>query len=133
MRNLVKFVMNETMPSHDGMPGVADIQADLFLDDFGKHAHLLMRIGFRLAVLVYVFCPIFTIGVPLPANVLSKEKREAHLQAYSSSRSFLLSQTWLLIKMITGMCWGMSPEVRAYFGYQPYDPELGGFREGDKL
>ena len=131
MRKMTIFAMNEVMPPHDGMPGVSDIDAEQFLKEFRAHAHPIMKIGFSLSVWIYVFSPLFTIGIPLPAFWLSEKKRLAHLQAYSSSHNFVFSQLWMLQKMITGMCWGMDDKVRTYFGYTPYRPEPGEFRKGD--
>jgi hypothetical protein len=133
MRKITIFAMNEVMPSHGDMPGVIDTSVDDFLNEFKKHAHPIMRLGFFLAVWIYALSPIFTIGIPLPAMWLSEQKRKAHLRKYSSSKSFVFSQLWMLQKMITGMAWGMDDKVRAYFGYEPYPEELGLFKKGDTL
>jgi len=133
MRKITIFAMNEVMPRHGDMPGIADTQADTFLNDFGKHAHPIMRIGFMLAVWIYVLSPVFTVYIPLPAFWLSANKREQHMRKYSGSRSFVFSQLWMLQKMIAGLCWGTDPKVRAYFSYPPLDAEPGHFHKGDVL
>lgn len=133
MRKITIFAMNEAMPRHGDMPGVMDTEVDAFLSEFNQHAHPIMRLGFFLAVWIYVLSPVFTLGIPLPAFWLSAEKREAHLKKYSNSHSFVFSQLWMLQKMITGMCWGADAKVRQYFGYAPYEAELGEFKKGDSL
>ncbi len=132
MKSVTIFAMNEVMPPHDGMPGIIDTNAEAFLKEFKKNAHPIMRLGFWASVWVYVLSPVFTVYIPLPAFLLSEKKRFQHMEIYSNSHSFVFSQLWLLQKMITGMCWGMDDKVRAYYGYQPYSPELGDFRKGDR-
>ena len=133
MRKTIIFAMNEAMPSHGDMPGVNDTAVNDFLDDFKKNAHPIMRLGFFLAVWIYVLSPVFTLGIPVPAMWLSEKKRLDHLNKYSSSKNFVFSQLWMLQKMITGMAWGMDDKVRRYFGYDPYPEELGLFKKGDEL
>lgn len=123
--------MNEVMPRHDDLPGIVDTSVGDFLDEFKQHAHPIMRLGFFLSVWVYVLSPVFTVGIPLPAFLLSEKKRIAHMQAYSSSHNFVFSQLWMLQKMVAGMCWGADDKVRAYFGYSAYRAEPGDFRKGD--
>jgi len=133
MKKITIFAMNEAMPPHGDMPGIIDTDVEAFLIEFNNHAHPIMRLGFFLAVWIYVLSPVFTIGIPLPAFWLSQKKREEHLKKYSGSRSFIFSQLWMLHKMITGMCWGADAKVRTYFCYEPYEAELGDFKKGDKL
>lgn len=133
MRKVTIFAMNEVMPRYGEMPGIEDTQVNAFLDEFNTHAHTIMRIGFFFCVWVYVLSPVFTVGIPLPAFWLSQKKREEHLKKYSGSRNFVFSQLWMLHKMIAGMCWGADAKVRTYFGYAPYEAELGDFKKGDKL
>jgi hypothetical protein len=130
MRKVAVFAMNELMPAHDDMPGIFDTKAEDFLKEFKANAHPIMRLGFFLSVWVYALSPVFTIGIPLPAFLLSEQKRLAHLDKYANSRNFVFSQLWMLQKMITAMCWGMDDKVRAYYGYEPYPEEPGNFKKG---
>jgi hypothetical protein len=118
------------MPSGGSLPGVVDTHMVTFLRQLRREAPFTVRLGLILGSWFFVFGPILTIFVPLPAFLLSKRLREKHAQRATVHRFYLFRQAVLLVKMFAGLCWGRDPNVRAGFEMAPLDPDPGTWREG---
>jgi hypothetical protein len=127
---VVRYALRMMMPSGGELPGVEDTHMVTYLRQLRREAPFTVRLGLVLGSWLFVFGPILTIFVPLPAFLLSRNLREKHAQRAAVHRFYLFRQAVLLVKMFAGLCWGRDPNVRARFEMAPLDPDPGTWREG---
>ena len=127
---VVRYAMRMMMPAEGSLPGVQDTQLVPFLRELRRDAPFTIRLGLILGSWLFVFGPLFTIFVPLPAFLLPRKWREKHAQRATAHPVYLFRQAVLLVKMFAGLCWGRDPAVRARFDMAPLDPDPGTWREG---
>ena len=60
---------------------------------------------------------------------LSPEDRARHVDLVGSTENYQLRQLMFLLKMVAGMAWGQSPEVRQAMGLSPYPEDPGTWRQ----
>jgi len=116
------------MPAGAGFPGVAETGVDEFIARFRRETPLRLWIGLAFASVLFAVFPLFTIGVPLPAFLLSRRLREVYAHRITSHPLYLVRQTIFLVKMVAGMCWGANDGVRKQLGLQPYPADPGTWR-----
>jgi hypothetical protein len=63
--------------------------------------------------------PFFFVGVPLPADRLSKATRLRYVERWAHARFYFLREGFYLLKAIALMGWGAHPDVRARLGVGP--------------
>jgi hypothetical protein len=127
---IVRWVLASVFPSTDRLPGLDRLDTRAALAEIFT-APALMRWGLYGSVLVFLLCPVLTIGWPLPAPLLPRRARDRHAYAMATSRLYLLRQAMLMLKTVGGLLWGAHPEVRARLGLAPYDADPGTFRTSD--
>lgn len=120
--------MCDLYPGDDELPGVESCDVDAFLERFARESNPTMYAGVVAGSVVYALTPVITIGKPLPSFMLSKEDRDKHAQAISSTDRYMLRQTAFLVKLVAGLCWGQHPTVREKMNLQPYPEDPGTFR-----
>lgn len=122
---LARSAMVTFYPRTERFPGIEDLALEEFLLRFQRESAPLMWLGFVLGTLLFHATPLFTVGVPAPAFMLSPALRERHAQRLSSHRVYYLRQSVFLVKMVAGLLWGADPAVRAGLGLPAYpaDPE----------
>lgn len=115
-------------PGGAGLPGVVDCDLDGFLARFFAEAALSLRLGLVAGALVYQLTPLLTLGLPVPAALLTSGLRERHLNRLLAHPIYLLRQACFLLKTVAGLCWGAHPSVRALYGLPAYPADPGTVR-----
>jgi len=90
-----------------------------FLDGYLRRVPFEAALGLRVVVWAITWLPLLFVGVPLPVDALSPEKRAAYLKRWSESRVYLQREGFYLLKAIALMGWGAQPVVRARLGLGP--------------
>jgi hypothetical protein len=90
-----------------------------FLDDYLNRAPARAALGLRAAVWAVTWLPVAFIGVPLPADALSREARARYIERWAASKSYFVRETFYLLKAIALMGWGAQDVVRQRLGVGP--------------
>lgn len=125
MQQLVRSAIVLLYPRTDALPGAEDCDLDTFLARYREETTRLIWVGVVFGALVFQLSPLFTVGVPLPAALLSPARADRHAHAISNSSLYLVRQTIFLVKLVAGLAWGQHPQVRSHFALAalPADPE----------
>jgi hypothetical protein len=94
-----------------------------FLDRYLRRVPFHAAFGLRAITWAVTWLPLFFVGVPLPANRLSKETRLRYLERWSSARFYFLREGFYLLKAIALMGWGAHPDVRERLDIGPMAAE----------
>jgi len=113
------------LPASEALPGLDPERTRAFLARFRRESPLGMRLVLDLSVLLFESTPLLTIGVPLPASLLSDERRDRHADRMARHRLYLVRQSMKMLKTSAGLVWGADAEVRAALGIPLYaaDPD----------
>jgi hypothetical protein len=90
-----------------------------FLDGYLRRVPPRAALGLRAVVWGVTWLPIAFVGVPLPASALSPETRARYVACWSQSKSYLLRESFYLLKAIALMGWGAQDAVRVRLGVGP--------------
>ena len=90
-----------------------------FLDRYLRRVPFEAALGLRVVVWAITWLPLLFVGVPLPADMLSTEKRAAYVSRWADSRVYFLREGFYLLKAIALMGWGEQPVVRERLGLGP--------------
>jgi len=90
-----------------------------FLDRYLRRVPFQAALGLRLVTWAITWLPFFFVGIPLPADRLSKETRLRYVERWSNAHFYFLREGFYLLKAIALMGWGAQPEVRARLGMGP--------------
>ena len=103
------------IPRHpDGaLPGVGDIDAGAFWEEYERSAPDLLRFGFRASVWALTLSPFVLIGVARTFLQLDADQRDRVLQKVSHSRFYLVRQLPLTVKLLACFAYLRDDEVRA--------------------
>ena len=108
------------MPRGRGIPGVRDTDLRAFLKEYLAGMNTVSKVGLYLGALVFVLCPIVTIGVPLPSFLLPQSLLDRYTNRVLGHRFYLIRQAVTVLKMVSGLCWGRDPAVRRELNLEPY-------------
>lgn len=120
--------MTDLMPPVGDMPGIVDCDVDAFLAKLRAETTFVTWIGLCAGAVLWLWTPILTVYIPLPAVLLSANARDRHINGLTATRIYLLRQAIFLIKMYASMCWGQHPSVRRRFNVAAYPVDPGTFR-----
>ena len=90
-----------------------------FLDRYLRRVPFQAALGLRVVTWAITWLPLFFVGVPLPAHLLSKATRLRYVTRWSTARFYFLREGFYLLKAIALMGWGAQPEVRERLGVGP--------------
>jgi hypothetical protein len=90
-----------------------------FLDTYLRSVPKRAAMGLGAVVWAITWLPMLFVGVPLPANALSRATRARYLERWAHSRVYLLREGFYLLKAIALMGWGAHETVRARLGVGP--------------
>ena len=121
MNYLLRNALLDLFPDHEGIGSIVDADLDGFLAVYRREADLSLRFGIAAATLLYTMTPIFTVGRPLLAPLLSPELRDLHADRITRSSIYLVRQAMFLLKTLGGLCWGAHPRIRASLGLPAYE------------
>jgi len=128
MRTLVTFAASAMLPPVDGIPGTVDTGLREFVGKMLREAAFMYKLGVVAGSLLFWMTPLITIGMPLPANLLSADALNRHAFAFATSRITVFRQMALLIKMVAGFCWGVDDGIRERHGMAPLPADPGTWR-----
>jgi len=97
------------------LPGINSLDLSAFWMEYIERAPFLLRAGFRLAVWIMTFLPIFTFFSIKPFHQLTPDRRDIFLVRSSSSNSYLVRQLATTIKLIASLAYFHDPIVRGSF------------------
>ncbi len=107
-------------PSTARLPGLDRLDSRPFLREMLQHAPWVMWFGAIGSAIAWQLTPLLTIGLPLPAVLLSAGARARHASAMAGHRLYLVRMAMVMIKTVGGLYWGAAPEVRAALGLPTY-------------
>lgn len=103
------------IPRHpDGaLPGVGDIDAGAFWEEYERTAPELLRFGFRASVWALTLSPVVLIGVAKTFGQLDADQRELVLRKVSHSRFYLVRQLPFTVKLLSCFAYLRDDDIRA--------------------
>jgi len=125
VNELVRFALVAYFPSVDDLPGLADLGVDDKIAALRRESTLLFWIGIVGASLFFQLSPILTVWRPWPAVLLSEDQLDQHAYKLATHRVYIFRQIIVLLKMVAGIFWGQSPEIRAYLHLPAYQADPG--------
>jgi hypothetical protein len=98
-----------------------DVALDVaaFLDGYLRRVPSRAALGLRLMVWAVTWLPLLVVGAPTSADRLSPATRARYLDAWSSSKVYVLREGFYLLKAISLMGWGAHATVRERLGVGP--------------
>lgn len=130
VNGLVRFALVSFFPPEGDLPGLADLGVDDKIAALRRDSTLLFWIGLVGAALFFQLSPILTVRRPWPAALLSEEQLDAHAHRLASHPAYFVRQIAVLLKLVAGLFWGQSDEVRAYLALPAYGADPGTRRTG---
>jgi hypothetical protein len=122
---LINHASRALMPPMPGIPGVDKVYGQAFVRQYLSEMDGLSRVGLVLGTLLFVVCPIITIGVPLPSFLLPAAWLDRYANRIVAHPVYLIRQGVSVLKMVAGLSWGSDPQVRRALNLEPYpqDPQ----------
>ncbi|MFT3771864.1 MAG: hypothetical protein QM820_41175 [Minicystis sp.] len=125
MNELVRFALVAFYPRVDDLPGLAELGVEQKIEALRRESTPLIWLGVVGAAVLFQLTPILTIGRPWLAVMLDAEELDRHANALATYPAYLIRQTAVLLKLMAGMFWAESPEIRAKFALPAYPPDPG--------
>lgn len=125
MNELVRFALAAFFPRVEDLPGVAELELDAQISQLRRESTLLFWTGLVAASVFFQLSPVLTVRRPWPAYFLTEEQLDAHANGIASYPLYLVRQIIVLLKLVGGLFWGQSREVRAFIALPPYEPDPG--------
>ncbi len=125
MNELVRFALTAFFPREGDLPGLAELGVEDKIAALRRESTPLFWVGLVGASLFFQLSPILSVYRPLPAALLSEELLDAHAYALATSRFYFIRQIMVLLKLVAGMFWGQSPEIRAHLALPAYAADPG--------
>ena len=124
--SLLVHAMKAFFPTHGDLPGIGDLDVEVFVrDELLQDLHGMMRVGVLASTLAFVLLPFWTVWRPVPSFLLSEATLDRHAQNMAGSEVYLIRSAALLIKMVGGFHWARHASVRSSWALEPYpkDPD----------
>lgn len=125
MEALVCFALKAFFPREGDLPGLAELDVEAKVHRLRRESTFLFWAGLVGAAIFFQLAPIATIRKPLPAALLSADDLDAHAFRIATTPFYPVRQIIVLLKLIGGVFWGESPEIRAFISLPPYGPDPG--------
>lgn len=125
MNDLVCFALAAFFPREGDLPGLAELGLSEQVRALRRDSTPLFWLGLVGAALFFQLSPILTVRRPWPAVFLSEEQLDAHAHGLATMRIYVLRQIVVLLKLVGGMFWGQSPEIRRAIALPPYEADPG--------
>ena len=116
------------MPGSDELPALAELDPEAFIERFWVESGWSFWLGTVLCCLGFMLTPILTIGIPLPAVWLTEDQLDRHAMAMADHRIYLLRQAAMMVKMVGGLYWAATPQVRRQLALVAYPPDPDSWR-----
>lgn len=125
MNELVRFALVAFFPRVDDLPGLDELGVDEKIEALRRESTWLFWLGVVGAAFFFQLAPILTLYRPWPAVFLEPEQLDQHCYKLATHPVYLIRQTAVLLKLVAGLFWGQSPEIRAFLTLPAYGPDPG--------
>ncbi len=125
MNELVRFALCAFFPREGDLPGLADLGVDDKIAALRRDSTHLFWFGIVAAAVFFQLTPIVTVRRPWPAVFLTEEQLDEHAHRLATYPVYLVRQLIVLLKLMAGVFWGQSPEVRAFLHLPAYGDDPG--------
>ncbi len=125
MNWLVRFALVAFFPRVDDLPGLSELGVDDKIAALRRESTWLFWLGVVGAAVFFQLTPVFTVGRPWPAVLLEEDQLDVHAHLLASTRIYLVRQIIVLLKLMGGIFWGESPEIRAFLHLPAYGADPG--------
>ncbi len=133
VNELVRFAMVAFFPRVGDLPGLAELGVEEKISALRRESTLLFWTGIVVAALFFHLSPILTVHRPLPATFLSEDELDDHAFKLATHRAYLVRQLVIVLKLMAGVFWGESPEIRAFLCLPAYPADPGTRRLGSSV
>jgi hypothetical protein len=125
MNELVRLSMVAFFPKTADLPGLAELGVSEKIAMLRRESTLLFWTGIVGAAVFFQISPILTLRRPWIAAFLSEDDLDRHAHALATYPVYLVRQAVMLLKMVAGIFWGESAEIRAFIHLPAYgeDPK----------
>lgn len=130
MNALVRFALVALYPRVDDLPGLAELDVDAKIAELRRDSTRLFWLGVVTAAILFQLAPILTLHRPWPAALLDEKDLDRHAHLLTTHRAYLIRQLIVMLKLVGGIFWGESPEIRAAMHLPPYPADPGTRRTG---
>jgi hypothetical protein len=125
VNELVRFALVAFYPREGDLPGLAELGVGDKVAALRRDATPLFWLGIVGAAVFFQLSPILTVWRPWPAVFLTPEQLDTHAFRIATHPVYLIRQIIMLLKLMAGVMWGQSPEVRAYLHLPAYGADPG--------
>jgi hypothetical protein len=125
VNELVRAALITFFPRVDDLPGLDELGVDEKIEALRRDTTRLFWFGLVAASLFFQISPILTVRRPWPAALLTPEQRDEHAHRIATHPVYLIRQIIMLLKLVGGLLWGQSPEIRAFLSLPSYGPDPG--------
>ncbi len=125
VNDLVRFALVAYFPRDGDLPGLAEMDVDGKIAALRRESTWLFWVGLVGAAFFFQITPILTVRRPWPAVFLDEDQLDEHANRLSAYPSYLIRQILFLLKLVGGLFWGQSPEVRRALELPEYPPDPG--------
>lgn len=125
MNELVRLALTAFFPRVDDLPGLAELGVEQKIIDLRRESTWLFWFGIASASFFFEITPLFTVRKLSLASWLSAEDLDKHAYTLATNRIYLVRQLTVLLKLVAGMLWAQSPEIRAFLNLPAYPPDPG--------
>ncbi|UQA56792.1 hypothetical protein [Polyangium aurulentum] len=125
MNDLVRFALVAFFPRVDDLPGLAELGVDEKIEALRRESTFLFWLGIVGGALFFQISPILTVLRPWPAAWLTEEQLDRHAHRLATHPVYLIRQITVLIKLVAGLFWGQSPEIRHHLALPVYGQDPG--------
>lgn len=133
VNELVRFALCAYFPREGDLPGLAEMDIDTKIAALRRESTWVFWLGLVAAAFFFQVSPILTVRRPWPAVFLDEEQLDQHAMKLASYPSYLIRQILVLLKLVGGIFWGQSDEVRAMLALPAYPPDPGTRRTGESV
>ncbi len=125
MNDLVRFALVALFPAEGDLPGLAELGVDEKITALRRDSTGLFWLGMVGAALFFQLSPILTVRRPWPAVLLTEEQLDTHAYKLATHPAYLVRQVIMLLKLVGGLFWGESPEIRRFLALPAYPADPG--------
>jgi len=130
VNELVRFALCAFFPREGDLPGLAELGVDDKIATLRRESTGLFWFGLVAAAVFFQLSPILTVYRPWPAVFLTEPQLDRHAYRLGTYPVYVLRQLIVLLKLVAGMFWGESPELRAFLHLPAYGADPGTRRLG---
>jgi hypothetical protein len=125
VNELVRFALVAFFPREGDLPGLADLGVDEKIAALRRDSTKLFWFGIVAAAFFFQIAPVLTVGIPLPAALLDEEQLDKHANRIATHPVYLIRQIIVLLKLMGGVFWAESPELRSFLHLPAYGDDPG--------